>query len=258
MLKLGAQLYTIRDFMKTEEDFKKSMAKIAEIGYRYVQVSGVGPIGAKAIADITKENGLTVILTHSGVDAVRDRTEQLIEEHNLLGCDIIGVGSVGAYPNNTAKGYLDFARDLAPALEKIKAAGKKFAFHNHKMEFQRYPDADGKNGFELLFENCDPAVFGLTVDTYWVQDAGASPAGFIEAYADRVLAIHLKDMCVIDNKAEFTEILEGNMDFPAVFRACMEHGIDYHFVELDTTRIDPFDSLRISYDNLIASGYFQR
>ncbi len=31
--KLAAQLYTVRDFTKTTDDFRTSMAKIADIGY---------------------------------------------------------------------------------------------------------------------------------------------------------------------------------------------------------------------------------
>ena len=42
---LGAQLYTVRDFMKNEEDFARTMDKIAAIGYKYVQVSGIGDVG---------------------------------------------------------------------------------------------------------------------------------------------------------------------------------------------------------------------
>ena len=42
-LKLGAQFYTLRDFTKTPGDFLRTMHRIADIGYKYVQVSGVGP-----------------------------------------------------------------------------------------------------------------------------------------------------------------------------------------------------------------------
>ena len=36
---LGAQLYTVRDYMKNEEDFARTMERIAKIGYKYVQVA---------------------------------------------------------------------------------------------------------------------------------------------------------------------------------------------------------------------------
>lgn len=42
-LYLGAQLYTVRRMTKTKEDFLETVGKLADIGYRYMQVSGVGP-----------------------------------------------------------------------------------------------------------------------------------------------------------------------------------------------------------------------
>ena len=39
-MEIGAQLYTVRDFCKTPEDFAETLKKVADIGYRTVQVSG--------------------------------------------------------------------------------------------------------------------------------------------------------------------------------------------------------------------------
>ncbi len=39
-MKLGAQLYTVNEYTENLKDFDKSLGKIAEIGYEYVQVSG--------------------------------------------------------------------------------------------------------------------------------------------------------------------------------------------------------------------------
>ena len=38
--RIGAQLYTVRDFTKTIEDFDETCRKINEIGYKIVQISG--------------------------------------------------------------------------------------------------------------------------------------------------------------------------------------------------------------------------
>ena len=39
---LAVQLYTVRDFTKTASDFADSLKKIADIGYKAVQLSAVG------------------------------------------------------------------------------------------------------------------------------------------------------------------------------------------------------------------------
>ena len=41
---VAAQLFTVRDYIKTPADVAVSMKKIRQIGYQAVQVSGMGPI----------------------------------------------------------------------------------------------------------------------------------------------------------------------------------------------------------------------
>ena len=41
---IAAQLYTLREFLKTEEDISLSLKKVSEIGFKAVQVSGIGKI----------------------------------------------------------------------------------------------------------------------------------------------------------------------------------------------------------------------
>ena len=69
-MKLGAQLYTIRDFCKDTESLNESLKKVAEIGYKYIQLSGFpyDPVAVKKTAD---ELGLdTGLATESGVVTV--------------------------------------------------------------------------------------------------------------------------------------------------------------------------------------------
>lgn len=39
-MELGAQLYTVREYGQNEKDIRRTMKKIADIGYKTVQVSG--------------------------------------------------------------------------------------------------------------------------------------------------------------------------------------------------------------------------
>jgi sugar phosphate isomerase/epimerase len=97
-LKLGAQLYTVRAYMQNEKDFAETIKKIAAIGYKYVQVSGIGGgVTPAVIKQATEDNNIKVILTHSPPQRIREETEKVIEEHNLFGCDAIGVGGMFGY-----------------------------------------------------------------------------------------------------------------------------------------------------------------
>jgi sugar phosphate isomerase/epimerase len=137
-LKLGAQLYTVRQYTQNEKDFAETMQKIAAIGYKYAQVSGIGgDIAPYSIKKIAEDNNIKVILTHTSPARIKDETEKVIEEHNIFNCDGIGLGGMFGH-EHTADGYKKFIDDFSPAIEKIKQSGKVFLYHNHDFEFVKY------------------------------------------------------------------------------------------------------------------------
>ena len=256
-LKLGAQLYTVREYTQNEKDFADTIKKIAAIGYRCVQVSGIGKdISAGFIRQVTDDYGIKVVLTHTSPERIKNETEKVIEEHEIFKCPGIGVGGMFG-TERTADGFKQFADNFAPAVEKIKAAKKVFLYHNHDFEFVKYGEYGEKTGIDILLENTDKDGFRLTFDTYWAQFAEVDPAGFIEKYKDRIFATHLKDMAVINGKREMTEVCTGIMDFNKILEVSGQNNIIWHFVEQDEVRMDAFDSMKISFDNLMATGKFE-
>jgi sugar phosphate isomerase/epimerase len=160
----------------------------------------------------------------------------------------------GFWGSRTADGFKQFAEGIAPAADKIKAAGKVFLYHNHRFEFERY---NGKTGIDILLENTDKDAFKLTFDTYWAQAGGIDPAEFIKENSDRIYVTHLKDMAVINDKSVMTEIMTGNINFNRILKVSEKADIIWHFVEQDETRIDCFESMKISHDNLMSTGKFE-
>jgi hypothetical protein len=57
-------------------------------------------------------------------------------------------------------------------------------------------------------------------------------------------------MTVINDTPVMTEMLTGNMNFDAVMAASEKTGVKWHFVEQDIVRINAFESMKISHDNL--------
>ena len=254
VLKLGAQLYTVREYTQNEKDFADTMKKIAAIGYKYVQVSGIGAgVSPAVIKQAADDNNLKVILTHTPPDRIKNETEKVIADHDVYGCNGIGVGGMFGH-ERTADGYKKFCEDFAPAIEKIKKSGKVFLYHNHDFEFQDY---NGKTGIDIILDNTDKDGLKLTFDTCWAQFAGADPAEFMQKYNGRIFATHLKDMNIVDNKIDMTEIGTGIMNFDKVLKAAEETNLLWHFIEQDEVKIDAFESMKISYDNLMAMGKFE-
>ena len=94
-MKTGAQLYTVRLFTQTVPDFQETMRRVAEIGYRTVQLSAIGGAVTPQIArETADETGLEIVLTHSDLNRILTDTEQLIRDHETMGCKYIGIGSM--------------------------------------------------------------------------------------------------------------------------------------------------------------------
>jgi sugar phosphate isomerase/epimerase len=140
-----------------------------------------------------------------------------------------------------------FIADFRPAAEKFHAAGLTFMYHNHDFEFEK---RDGALLIDQLAEGFPPAWMGFTLDTYWVQAGGGSPAAWLKKLKGRADVIHIKDMSWKNGKIHMSEVGEGNLDWPGILEACKEAGVKYAMVEQDDCYgADPFDCLCTSYEN---------
>ncbi len=252
---VAAQMFTLREFTKTEADFADALRKVSDIGYTAVQLSAVGCMGgdspevdAKRAAQLLADHGLKCIATHRGVDGIINDTEAEIEFHKTLGCDYAAVGSLGGYRKDGSKGYRQFIDDTRVAIDVMKAAGITFGYHNHSFEFEKSGEGR-KTNYDILVE--EAPNLDMEVDFYWVVNAGIDPIELIERCAGRLRVIHLKDMEVHPEKGPIIAAIgEGNINWPKIIPALKAAGTEWYAVEQDTCLRDPFDCLRSSFDYL--------
>ena len=243
-MKIGAQLYTVRDFTQTAEDFANTIKKIADIGYECVQISGIGAnITAQEVADICKANNVEIVITHTPQGRIVNETQQVIAEHKLMGAKYIGLGWAKLHAKED---YDAFIQEMAPVAKTIKDAGLQFMYHNHAFEFMRF---DGKTGMDILADNF--ADTGFTLDTFWVQAGGGDPAWWLRRLAGRIDVIHFKDFEIVNNERRMAVVMEGNLNWEAIIAAAKASGVKYAMVEQDECYgRDPFDCLKASFDNI--------
>lgn len=250
-MKLGFTLYNFHSIIKTLDDLDTVLARLEEMGVDTVQVSGIGHLSNYDVAKICKKHNMEVCVTHLSYDRIINDTEAVIDEHNALGCKTVGIGAIGeAYRDE--EGIKRFAAELKPAVEKLKAAGMNFAYHNHQFEFMKY--SNGKTGFQMLTE-LDPELISFIFDTHWAQTGGVNPADYIRQLGKRISVCHFKDYRIVKNPVgehirDFAEIGTGNLDLDDCYRACRDTGIEYIIIEQDTTPLDIFESAKISWQNL--------
>ena len=251
-MKIGAQFFTIRDHCRTLSDLDESLKRVADIGYKHIQLSGVCAYEADWMAERLAAYGLSADITHFSYDRIIRETDETVAFHDTMGCRYIGIGS---NPRGiTPEGLAVMADELKPVLGKITAGGHKFMYHNHHMEFARF---GGKTFLELLCETFTPEECGVTLDTYWVQAGGGDPAWWLRRLRGRVDCVHFKDMVFSpeDKGVRMAAIGEGNMNYPEILKACDDAGVLYGFVEQDNCYgEDPFACLKRSYVYLRAQG----
>lgn len=250
---LAAQLYTVREFTQTADDFAASMGRIRDIGYTAVQVSAIGPIPDVEVKAIVDDLGLTICNTHvRPSSALWDDLDAVIEQHLTWDCKHVAIGSMpSSFREEGEAGFRRFAEEASQIGQKLHAAGLTFSYHNHSFEFVRFGQ---RTGLDIIYEESDPRYLQAEIDTYWVQHGGGDPAAWIKRMKHRMPVVHLKDMVIAEDKQVPAEVGEGNMNWPAILQACQHAEVEWYAVEQDICQRDPFESLRISYENLKGMG----
>ena len=252
MMRIGAQLYTAREHCQTLTDFADTLAKVAEMGYEFVQVSGTCPYEPAWLAQQLQKNGLGCIITHTPGDRMIAAPETLAAEHDVFGCKYVGLGSGKFEADRLQACYDEFVAAYRPAAEKLQACGKYFMYHNHAHEFQKL---DGKLILQRLAEDFAPEIMGFTLDTYWVQVGGGDPAQWLERLSGRVPVIHLKDYSYTTER-QMAVIGEGNLNFDRIFEKAESAGTQYMMVEQDYCYgEDSLACLKRSCDYLRSRGF---
>jgi len=244
---IAAQLYTLREFIKTPEDIKRTLQKVKEIGYSAVQVSGMGPIDPHLLKEIVDELDLNICATHTSYERLQQDLKNVIKEHQLWNCKYVGIGSLPQAYSKDREGFTRFAKEASILGGELAENGLKLIYHNHNFEFERHGDELAMN---ILMSKSDPDKLGFEIDTYWVQAGGGSPVSWLKKVAGRIDVVHFKDMALTNEKQIMAEIGEGNLDWESIIDVCREINVKWYAVEQDVCTKDPFESLEISFKYL--------
>src|SRR5258708_35611384 len=173
----GIQLYTVGK--ELTEDLPGTLAKVAAIGYKTVETAGLAGKSAAEFRKALDDAGLKCPSSHL-FDPSRS-PEQVFEDAKTVGAQYV-VSSVTIKPTAPIKSvddyikliaslteddYKNIAPDLTTLATQAKSAGLQFAYHNHNMEFGKWPD--GKTSYEILMAETDPALVKIELDCGWAD-----------------------------------------------------------------------------------------
>lgn len=242
---VAAQLYTCRDIIKTPTEIAATMARLRKVGYRAVQVSGMGPIPEEELNKILDGEGLVCCATHEGANTILDEPARVVERLQKLRCAYTAYPFPAGVDFGSAEAVDAMIAKLDAAGAVLSAAGQTLCYHNHHHEFRKL---EGRTILELIYERTSPANLQGETDTYWVQHGGGDNVAWCHRLTGRLPLIHLKDYVVdSESKANYCEVGYGNLDFKAIVAAAEEAGCKWFIVEQDVCPGDPVDSLEKSF-----------
>ncbi len=238
---IAAQLYTLREFLKTPADIAASLKKVKAIGFEAVQLSGLGPIEIPELKKMLDGEGLFCCATHENGGKIVNETAAIIDYLTQLGCKHTAYPFPHELPKTQAE-VIAMAGKLNTAAVAMEKAGLCLSYHNHAHEFQRF---DGKIMLETLYEYA-PAL-KVEIDTFWVQAGGCNPAAWVAKYPGRQPLLHLKDFGIYNFERAMRPIGQGNLNWSEIIPAGEKAGVEFFIIEQDSCQKDPFESLADSF-----------
>jgi len=240
---VAVQMYTLRD--AADRDFVGTLKRVAALGYAGVELAGYGGLSASDLKALLADLGLGIAGAHTGLDIAETEVDALIDFHLELGNKYLVAPYMSA-PD--ADGWRKIGQRLNVVGAKCRAYGLQVCYHNHAHEFESY---DGETGLQLLFANSDAANVQAELDLYWVTKGGQDPVQMIKKYSGRLPLLHCKDQAP---DGSFAEVGNGTLDWPAIFSAAPDAGVQWYIVEQDSCPGDCFDSVETSIRNLRKFG----
>ena len=283
---IGVQMSTIAPSKMPKFDAYESMARLADIGYKCIEISQV-PMNEENVKGFRRaidELGFNVAAVSAltaanpmmpGCDMSNpDEMKKMIEDAKYLDCDMFRIGAMPLQARFSLQAAVDFAKQADDFACQLKEHGIDLYYHNHHFEFVRH---GGKFLMDIIKENTK--YLGFELDIHWIHRGGMDPIKFINQYAGRIRLLHLKDYRIaamemeenadfntkegmmkayaaMNDIVQFAEVGEGTLDIPGCIEAGLNGGSEYFLVEQDLNYgRDPFDCLKTSHDNLVKMGY---
>lgn len=250
MYEFGYQLSSVAPYLTTEAQIRDSLRKIAEIGYRTVQLQGV--------PDAVDDNVIQSALSDAALDCVAlqvdypdgfgEDPERAVRRALACGCRYLTVAVI-PWDVDSVEKLNAFAVRLNHIYEIVKKAGLIFAFHPIGPDFRLM---DGVPVYERLMRQM-PADMQLTFCVHSVLGSTVTYEEVLERYKGRVDLVHFKDSVVLDNGGtQLVPLGEGQLDWKPVARACEAAGVKWIFAEQERWARDAFDCAKASFAYLIS------
>lgn len=271
---IGLQIYSLGK--ELTEDVPAGMKRIAEIGYSTIELAGynnrkMGQYEVGEYRKIVEDAGLKIVSSHvnppvrkyskDNTAEISEFWKQTVEDHVKLGVrTLVQPGMPSIESHDEASLVCEVFNNAG---EIAKAAGIKWGYHNHNMEFKRIakPGEKVPTGpyasfipfgdviYDLLLAGTDPNLVFFEMDVYWTVMGQMDPLEYFEKYPTRFPVLHIKDRSVLGQS--------GMMNFENIFKTAYANGLVDYYVELEKvkTNMTQFEGVKDCFSYLNKSSF---
>ena len=282
MAVVGLQLMMLKDRIN-EKGMYEVLREVRELDIDAVEVSQV-EMTDELIDDLVRgraDFGVETAAMSASIApggngfALETEFDRAVEACRKTGSRFLRIGMMPFTAMTSKAATEEWAASVEPYAARLAEQGITLCYHNHHVDLIQF---EGERIFDVVRRVAPSLLF--EVDLHWVQRGGMAPLDMLEAYAGVCKLIHVKDFRVapmpadaverfeakeLDMKdfygiflslAQFAEVGQGNMNWPALLPAAQKAGAEYFLIEQDDTYgRDPIDSIRESREYLKSIGY---
>lgn len=250
-LKLGVQCYSVKNACL--KDLGGTLKKIAEIGYKGVEMFGCFWWDADMLRKAAEEAGLSIIGWHVSYSTINERhLYATIAYAKALGMKYLTVAMLPEEMRRDQAAWRDSAAKLNHAAKILNQYGITLGVHNHIAEFAQLEG--GLTGWDILMSETDRSIAGQ-LDNGNALEGGADALTYLKKYPERAYTWHMKPYSLTDGPA--TMIGEDSIDWKATFDEIIAQGVsEWNIVEYCCTeKYDELEGIRRCYDAVRQMGY---
>lgn len=224
----AVQQFMLGTVMNNEKQAADTMCQMRDAGYGGIELCGFMihpsgflvklmtraagmPVGNGGKLDwqrLVKESGLLVVSIHQDLGSIERDAAAVADEAKRFGTDKIVVTGMYRFPYGDEQAVRELAKRLNAAGTALSAQGISLLYHNHNCEFLRV--APGKNAYQILYEETDPAAVNFEFDSYWCADCGQNPLAVMEMLGSRMKLWHINDRGTRQEGPCMTPILKSD------------------------------------------------
>jgi sugar phosphate isomerase/epimerase len=262
-LPIGLQLYSVREMLA--KDYAGTLKQIGTLGYQEVESAGYFDHSPEQVKSAMSAAGLKCVSAHYPYTSLSKDFDKIVAFNKEIGvqyiiCAFPGIKDLSrlkdmSYRTQISSFTLEDYRWNADQFnkfgERLKAAGLKFGYHNHTMEFAKQ---DGVVPLDEMMRLTEPELVTFEMDCGWVIVGGANPVDYLNRYPSRISMLHVKDFKHAEKPASTlepppaAELGRGTLDYRPIFEAAKKANIKHYFVEQEEFDLPPMESLKIDAD----------